>query len=63
MRKLYLVTLLSFMLAVVCQAAGNGKDVNNASRTGKGEAELRIHAGDLTRFAFAGFFNVGIMRS
>lgn len=50
MRKLYLVTLLSCVLAVVCKAAGNGTDVNNASRTGKGGAEFRIHAVDLGRF-------------
>lgn len=51
MRKLYLVTLLSCVLAVVCKAAGNGTDVNNASRTGKGGAEFKIHAVDLARFA------------
>lgn len=42
--------MLSCVLAVVCKAAGNGTDVNNASRTGKGGAEFRIHAVDLGRF-------------
>ena len=43
--------MLSCVLAVVCKAAGNGTDVNNASRTGKGGAEFKIHAVDLARFA------------